>query len=258
VARIDPAMQERLLELLLAISNGRSDEAASIAIKIGAPKEDFDEPEFRRRSAEIVLLNQDANVSQLQVGKTVLLMTRASADCGIAVPSELTMLGKTLLHLDEIGRALDPEFLPNQAIRETAAELMRKRMQKSASSTTLFTMLMEARELLERLPRQFGRIVDTVAANELRLNVDAIDEKLLMEGFQKVANRITLGLVLAALIVGASILARVESSWTILGYPAIAIIFFVAAAGAGLFLVVTILVSDQKGQKKKHSAGRVP
>jgi len=251
VARIDPAMQERLLELLLAISNGRSDEAASIAIKIGAPKEDFDEPEFRRRSAEIVMLNQDASVAEMQVGRTVLLMTRASADCGIAVPSELTMLGKTLLHLDEIGRALDAEFQPNQAIRQTAAELMRKRMQKAASSTTLFTMLMEARELLERLPRQLSRILDTVAANELRFNVDAIDEKMLMEGFQKVANRITLGLVLAALIVGASILARVDSSWKILGYPGIAIIFFVAAGGAGLFLVVTILLSDQKSRRRK-------
>jgi predicted unusual protein kinase regulating ubiquinone biosynthesis (AarF/ABC1/UbiB family) len=258
VSRIDSAMQERLLELLLAISNGKSDEAASLAIKIGERKESFDELEFRRRSAEIVTLNQDASVSEMQVGKTLLLMTRASADCGIAVPSELTMLGKTLLHLDQIGRALDPSFQPNQAIRETAAELMRKRMQKSASSTTLFTTLMEARELLERMPRQLSRVLDTIAANELRLNVDAIDEKLLMEGFQKVANRITLGLVLAALIVGASILARVESSWTILGYPAIAIIFFVAAGGAGLFLVITILMSDQKAQRKKHSTRPSP
>jgi predicted unusual protein kinase regulating ubiquinone biosynthesis (AarF/ABC1/UbiB family) len=168
------------------------------------------------------------------------------------------MLGKTLLHLDEIGRALAPDFQPTEMIRRTAAELMRKRMQKSASSTTLFTTLMEARELIEKLPGQVTRILDTVAANELRVNVDAIDEKLLMEGFQKVANRITLGLVLAALIVGASILARVESSWTILGYPAIAIIFFVAAGGAGLFLVATILMSDQKSQRKKHSSGRTP
>ena len=258
VARIETTMQERLLELLLAISNGKSDEAASLAIKIGEPREGFEEAEFRRRSAEIVTLNQDASVAQMQVGRTVMLMTRASADCGITVPSELTMLGKTLLHLDEIGRALDSDFQPNLAIRETAAELMRKRMQKSASATTLFTSLMEARELLERLPRQFSRILDNVAANDLLVKVDAIDEKLLMEGFQKVANRITLGLILAAMIVGASLLARVESSWKILGYPAIAIIFFLAAGGAGLFLVFTILLSDQKSQKKKHSTGRAP
>jgi predicted unusual protein kinase regulating ubiquinone biosynthesis (AarF/ABC1/UbiB family) len=250
VARIDPAMQERLLELLLAISNGRSDEAATIAIKIGAPRESFDEAEFRRRTAEIVTLNQDASVTEMQVGRTVLLMSRASADCGIAVPSELTMLGKTLLHLDEIGRALDPEFQPNEAIRETAVELMRKRMKKSASTTTLFTALMDAKELVEQLPGRLSRILDTLAANELRLNVDAIDEKVLVEGFQKVANRITLGLVLAALIVGASLLTRAESSVRILGYPALAIVFFLVAASAGMVLVVTIFLSDQKSAKK--------
>jgi hypothetical protein len=135
---------------------------------------------------------------------------------------------------------------------------MSRRMKKSASTTTLFTTLMDFKEFFELLPGRVNRILDNVAANELRLNVDAIDEKLLMEGFQKVANRITLGLVLAALIVGASILSRVESTWKILGYPALAIIFFVAAAGAGIWLVVTILVSDQKSQRKKRWPGRAP
>jgi predicted unusual protein kinase regulating ubiquinone biosynthesis (AarF/ABC1/UbiB family) len=258
VTRIESSMQERLLELLLAISSGRSDEAASIAIKIGALRGGFDEPSFRRRTAEVVTLNQDTSVSEMQIGKSVMLMTKAAGDTGLEVPSQLTMLGKTLLHLDEIGRALDPDFQPNQAVRETAAELMRKRMQKSASSTTLFTTLMDLKEFLEALPRRVNRILDNVAANDLLIKVDAIDEKLLMEGFQKVANRITLGLILAAMIVGASLLARVESSWEILGYPAIAILFFLAAGGAGLFLVVTILVSDQKSQRKKHSTGRAP
>lgn len=251
VARIDPAMQERLLELLLAISNGRSDEAATIAIKIGDPSEGFDEAEFRHRTNEVVTLNQEASVAEMQIGRSVLLLTKAAADCGIAVPSDLTLLGKALLHLDQIGRALDPDFNPNDAVHEASVELMRKRMKKSASSTTFFTTLMDARELLERLPGRVSRIVDTLAANELRLHVDAIDEKLLMEGFQKVANRITLGLVLAALIVGASLLTRVESSFRILGYPAIAIVFFLAAAGAGMVLIVTIFLSDQKSQKKK-------
>jgi hypothetical protein len=63
-----------------------------------------------------------------------------------------------------------------------------------------------------------------------------------------VANRITLGLVLAALIVGAALLMRVQTSFTILGYPGIAILLFLAAAGGGFWLTLTILVWDRRNR----------
>ena len=75
--------------------------------------------------------------------------------------------------------------------------------------------------------------------------MDAIDETLLLEAFQKIANRITLGLVIAALIVGAALLTRVETSFKILGYPGIAIIFFSIAACMGMWLVLTIVLKDK-------------
>ena len=70
-----------------------------------------------------------------------------------------------------------------------------------------------------------------------------------MEGIQKIANRITLGLVLAALIVGAAMLMDVPTSFRILGYPGLAIIFFIAAATGGLLLIFNILFYDEKAKK---------
>ncbi|MGH9880199.1 MAG: ABC1 kinase family protein, partial [Pyrinomonadaceae bacterium] len=82
--------------------------------------------------------------------------------------------------------------------------------------------------------------------NQLRFKVDAIDEKVVLEGLQKVANRITLGLILAALIVGAAMLMRVETSFRILGYPGFPLIFFLLAAIAGIGLVLSIVFYDVK------------
>ena len=80
--------------------------------------------------------------------------------------------------------------------------------------------------------------------------MEAIDEGTLVEGFQKIANRITLGLVLAALIVGAAMLMQVETSFRILGYPGLAMLCFLAAAGGGFALVVNILMHDKKSREK--------
>ena len=245
VGRIAPRLQEPLLQLLLAISEGHSDDAVRFALKVGEVRPDFDEPEFSRRVADLVGRNQDAELRNMQVGKAVLEIGRISGDVGLRLPSELTMLGKTLLNLDQIAEALDPTFNPNASVRRNAAEIMRGRLLKSASSGNMFGGILELKEFMERLPGRVNKILDTVANNQLEVKVDAIDEARLMAGFQKVANRITLGLLLAALIIGAAMLMHVETTFRILGYPGLAIIFFLLAAGGGIALMLSILLKDE-------------
>jgi predicted unusual protein kinase regulating ubiquinone biosynthesis (AarF/ABC1/UbiB family) len=245
VGRIMPRLQEDLLQLLLAISEGRGEEAAQIAIKIGEKKDNFDAHEFMRTISEIVAAQQTATVAQMQVGRIVLEVTQAAAENGIRVPPELTMLGKTLLNLDQVGRALEPQFDPNASIRRNGAEILQRRLVKSLSPGNLFSGILEIKDLLQRLPARVNKFLDALANNELKVSVDAIDEKKLMIGFQKVANRITVGLIVASLIIGAALIMRVPTSFRIWGYPGLAILFFMVAATAGVVLLINILFYDR-------------
>jgi predicted unusual protein kinase regulating ubiquinone biosynthesis (AarF/ABC1/UbiB family) len=245
VGRIMPRLQEDLLQLLLAISEGRGEEATEIAIKVGEPRREFDQQEFTRRISEIVAQQKTATVEQMQVGRLVLEVTQTAAECGIRVPSELTMLGKTLLNLDQVGRALAPEFDPNASIRRNAAVILQQRVMKSLSPGNLFSGVLELKDLIQRLPSRLNKFLDALANNEFKVSVDAIDEKTLIIGFQKIANRITVGLIIASLIIGAALLMRVETSFRIWGYPGLAIIFFLCAAAAGIVLLLNILFYDK-------------
>jgi hypothetical protein len=91
-----------------------------------------------------------------------------------------------------------------------------------------------------------NQLLELVATNKLKVEVDAIDEDLLMAGLQKVANRITLGLILAALIMGAALLMRIETTFRIFGYPGFAILFFLLASAGGIALAVQILRRDRR------------
>lgn len=101
------------------------------------------------------------------------------------------------------------------------------------------------KDLLQRLPVRIDKILDAVANNDFKVSVDAIDEKTLIVGFQNVANRITTGLVIAALIVGAALMMRVDTSLRIWGYPGLAIILFLGAAASGVVLLVNIMFYDK-------------
>jgi predicted unusual protein kinase regulating ubiquinone biosynthesis (AarF/ABC1/UbiB family) len=250
VARVTPSLQEKLLQVLIAISEGRGDEAATAGLKIGRPMPGFDEAEYRRQVADLVGQSQGARMEDIQVGKVVLAFTRLCGQSGIRVPSDLTLLGKTLLNLDLVGRTLDPRFDPNAAIRRHAAEITRQRMLKVLSPGHFLETALELKDFAQRLPGRVNRILDLLASNSLQVGVDAIEEKVLIEGFQKIANRITLGLILASLIVGAAMLMRVETSFRIFGYPGLAMLCFIAAAAGGLTLVWSILRSDLHHDEK--------
>ena len=247
--QIAPRLQENLLQLLLAVSEGRSDDVTTIAIKIGEVTEQFQEIAFRNRIAALVGAQQAATLEQMQVGRVVLEITQASGESGLRVPAELTMLGKTLLNLDVVGRTLDPKFDPNASIRRNGAKILQERLWKALSPGNLFGGILELKDLLMRLPGRVNQILDVVARNDLKVQVDAIDELVLIEGMQKVANRITVGLILASLIVGAALMMRIDSSFRLFGYPGLAILCFMGAGGGGLILVITILLHDRSAKK---------
>jgi predicted unusual protein kinase regulating ubiquinone biosynthesis (AarF/ABC1/UbiB family) len=250
IGHTSPRMQEQLLKILLAISEGRSEEVADLSIKMGEIFEKFDEISFRRHIAELVQQQQDTTVESILVGMALLQVSRISVESGIRVPAELTMLGKTLLNLDEVGRKLNPKFDPNESIRRNAAQLMQQRLVKSMSPGNVFAAAMEAKEFVNEFPRRLNRLLDELVHNRLTLRIDAIDEAQLNESFEKVANRITVGLILAALIIGASMLMRVETDFRIFGYPGLAMLFFLAAAGGGSWLVISIILNDQRKNRK--------
>jgi ubiquinone biosynthesis protein len=250
IGRITPAMQEQLLKLLLAISQGRGEEAAEVTILLGEKLPDFNEPAFKREIAALVGRYGHQSLAEFQVGLAFIELNNVARKHHMRPPAELTMLGKTLLHLDHVARALEPDLDVNDAIRRNGADLMQRRVRKAATSGSVFGAVLEAKEFAEKLPGRVNRVLDSLAASELRMKVEMIDEGSVIDGLQKVANRITLGLILASMIVGAAMMMRIDTAFRILGYPGVAmILFLLAGTGAG-YLAVQILLHDRTPKRR--------
>lgn len=248
-----PSMQESLLKLLLAVSEGDSDQAADVSIRISDTSTDFDETQFRHKIGQLVAEELSGTLSKMDLGKTILEVGRTAAETGLYVPIELTLLGKTLLQLDEVGRILAPDFDPNESVRRNASKLLNRRVKGLVSEGKLFSSVLEAKQFVGALPARLNKILDAIGNAELDVKLKPVETHFLIESFQKVANRITTGLILASIIVGAALLMRVQTSFQIFGYPGIAIICFLVALAGGLWLVLSILWQDHKS---KHQSRR--
>ena len=250
VGRTTPEMQSQLIKVLVAVAEGKGEAAGEVVINISRKEQEFDPVAFKRRIAQIVALRVGQGLDQMNVGRTLLEVTGTAADMGLYTPSELTVLGKTLLQLDEVGRTLDPEFDPNAAVRRHVTDLMSRRMKKDATQGSLLSTILEMREFLGGLPLRINKIMDAIADREFELKVKALDADTMLAGLQKIANRITSGLILAALIIGAALLMRVDTDFRILGYPGLAMLCFLGAACGGCFLLVNIFVQDQRDRRR--------
>jgi ubiquinone biosynthesis protein len=245
VVRLDSTTRERLLRLLVAVADGHGDEAADIALALGRPTSFFDEEDFRRDVAGLVSSYHDLPQSDTHAGQILTEMTRISGQDGVRPPSELTLLGRTLLALDQVAAQLAPAFDADAAIRRYAGNVLQRAMVEELTPTSVLAGLLDTKEFVEQLPRRANTILSNLADGSMRVRVDAVDAQQLISAIQRLANRVVAGLVLAALIVGAAMMAGVETQATILGYPALALVFFVTAALMGLWLVVGILRSDE-------------
>ena len=254
VARIDPAVQEHLLKLLVAITEGRGYDAARVCMDIGTCMDNFDELHFTRGVADIIGRYHSASPDQFQEGRTVMELTRVAAENGVRPAPELALLGKTLLHLDEISRKLRPGFNPAVVLRKHSASILRRRMLKNLAPGHLLYSAMEVHTLSQKLPDRLNSLLEALVRNEFELRVNALDETRLMRNLQKIANRIAMGLVLAALIIGAAMMMQIESTVTIFGYPVFGVVMFLMAAGCGFGLVFNILLRDGR-HRNNHRRG---
>ncbi|MGY3265067.1 ABC1 kinase family protein [Lysobacter sp. HA35] len=253
IAHVPPKRRDRLLKLLFASVDGRGEDVAIEGISISTRLEDFDEERYMREVGQLVASYAARSGGRtVSEGRLVLDLTRIATACGLRTPPELSLLGKTLLNLESICDALDPDFDAKDVVRDHLEDVMRKRLRRSLSPAGLAGELIEVEGLVREAPRKLNNLLTLLSDNRLQVRLDGLDDSKLMENMQKIANRITVGLIIAALLVSSALMMRVDNGSRLFGYPAIAIILFLIAAFLGLFVVVSVLLTDHRARPKEE------
>jgi ubiquinone biosynthesis protein len=237
-ARLSTKMRDHMVQLLMGLADNRGDEAAETLMAIGDPLPDFDRPTYTREIASLIARNYELAIGEVQAGKVLYELINISYQRGLRLPAELTLLAKTLFNLDGVTRGLDPMFSPTAAIRDYANQLTRERAKRDFSPRRLLHLVTQSADLVATMPHRLDVITQRLATGDFATRVDVPQMDTLLNGMQKVANRVFSGLVLAGVVV-ASALLMPHMRW-------LGTIGFVIAGVIGLYMVVSILVSDRK------------
>ena len=253
VARVPRRVQTHLVKLLIGIGDGDGEEVAGVLAGMGHPLRDFDAAAFRDDVAHLVSGTVSLG-SQLQAGTVLVELARLSGAHGLRPPAEMSLVGKALLNLDQAVQHLDPDFEPAEAIRDNLLSIVSAGLAPSPGG--MLASALEAKDFAANLPRRANRILDSLSNGELAFRVAAFDEDRVLAVAQRLANRVTMGIILAAITVAAALMIRVDGGPRLLGYPALAVVFFLLAAVSGFALVVYILVTDRQAAARARANDR--
>jgi ubiquinone biosynthesis protein len=156
----------------------------------------------------------------------------------LLLPPDVAMLFKVFLTLDSLGRLLDPDFVMATRI-EPFAE--RAYAADRAPLAVARRGLAEVSSALGALPRDLQRLASRMRHGRLHVDVDTPRLDQFGHMLERSANRLTLGIVTAALIVGTAIALTVPGGPTLLGLPAFALIGFLSSLATGLWLIWAVL-----------------
>jgi len=156
----------------------------------------------------------------------------------LALPADLALLIKTFVTLEGMGRALDPDFHMAAEALPLLRQALHERYQPGALAERGWASLRRTAALIGRLPRDLARLLRTARRGRIQLQIDVADLHPVVDQLDRAAQRIAVGLVVAALIIGSSIVMTVGGGPTLFGLPAFGLLGFVGATLGAIWLVL--------------------
>ncbi|HKW11628.1 MAG TPA: AarF/UbiB family protein [Gemmatimonadaceae bacterium] len=240
-ARLSAALRDQIIRLLLDLSDNRGDDVAATLIEVGDPIPTFDTAKYSRDIASLMARHYDLAIGDVETGAVLYELINISFQRGLRLPAELTLLAKALFNLDAVTRALDPSYNPISTIREFGNQIAEEKARRELNPRKLLQLVMHGGDFLFALPHRLDLITQRVAAGDFAMRVEVPQLTVLLNGLQKVANRIFSGLVLAAIIIASAMLITTRKTLGTWG--------FIVAGAVSAWMVIAIWLGDRRKRR---------
>ncbi|MDO8774973.1 MAG: AarF/UbiB family protein [Burkholderiaceae bacterium] len=185
-------------------------------------------------------------LKQLRLGDMLSDLVAILRQHQLALPSDLSLLVKAFISLEGMGRELDPNFDMAGEAMPLLEQALRARYAPAALLQRGWRGVSEALSLVAGLPQDISRLLRAARRGRLEIHIDVTHLTRVGNQLDNAASRLTVGIVIAALIIGSSIVMTVPGGPTWLGLPFFGLLGFVGAVIGSIWLLLSIWHSGGK------------
>lgn len=245
VGRLDEQTKTYLQNLLLAIVERNIDKMIKIFIEAEVIDETKDTRLLRIDLNDFIDTYYGIPLNQLEIEKLFSNLIEVLRRHRIAVMTDIVLMSKALATIESVGRSLDPDFNMMELVEPYAKKLMLQPVIPKKQLKEIKQFVDETEELVKILPGELKQILRKIKKGRMNLIFEHRGLDRLITELDKSSNRLAFSLIIAALVIGSSIIVHSNKGPFIFGFPIFGLIGFLIAAIFGLWLVIAILRSGK-------------
>ncbi|NOQ51422.1 MAG: ubiquinone biosynthesis protein UbiB [Desulfuromonadaceae bacterium] len=245
VGRLDDDLKLQLTELLLCVLRRDVDRIVSQLLYSGELLDESNIKNLKRDLTEFIDDYYDILLQNLMVGKLLIDFVEILTEYRIKFPSNLMLLSRALFAMEGIGRQLDPSFNMVEQLKPFAEQIMKDRYSPSSIAKDAARTLQSYQSLGKSLPKDIKEFINRINRNQFKIDLEHRGLERLINDLDKSTNRISFSMVIAALIIGSSLIMQTEKGTLLFGFPILGLLGYTVAGVLGFGLAIAILRSGR-------------
>lgn len=231
--------RNQIVDLLHAFIS--KDETAFLQVLLDWTGEnDADESQLAYEVAELMLVYDDLQLKDLDLASLLNDISSLLRDNNLVLPADLSLLFKTLITLEGLGRQLNPGFRMIDQVTPFVEQIVLARYTPQAMLARGRQTVQEALHIMGELPHDFSKLLHQARRGRLKIDFDLKRLDHFGHQLDRASNRITMGILTASLVVGSSIIMTVSGGPQLFGLPLFGLMGFLIAFVNSLWIIFSI------------------
>jgi ubiquinone biosynthesis protein len=245
VGRLDAQLKGYLTDILLAILKRDVDEVISLLVFSGEFGESLNSRGLKRDLSEFIDSYYEIPLQEIEVGRMLVEFIEIITTYHIKLQPDLMLLTKALVIIEGMGRELDPQFDMVEHLKPFMEQAIRDKMSPRHFAKDMGAIVMSYVNLTKNLPREVREILHRLNRNKFKIDLEHRGLDLFSKEMDKSMNRLSSSLIIAALIIGSSIIMQTDKGPLIMDFPAFAFLGYTIAGMIGMWWVIAIIRSGR-------------
>lgn len=246
VGRLTQRRRDELLRLLLGLVQREPQAVADVLLDWTGNGHGANLTQLETEIETFVDQYHGTPLAQLSLAGMLADVTTILREHRLALPADLALLIKAFVSLESMGRGLDPGFHMATEALPLLRGVVRARWQPRAIGQRAWKALGRGLALAEQLPHDLSALLRRARRGRLQVGLELAHLRRVGDQLDRAASRLSLALVIAALIIGSSIVMTVSGGPTLLGLPAFGLLGFLGAVVGGLWLLRSVWRSHHR------------
>jgi ubiquinone biosynthesis protein len=240
VGRLSAHRRDEMLSLLLGLVERQPLTVADVLLDWSGDDHGINLGALEMEIEEFLDQYHGAPLSELNLGQMLADVTTILREHHLGLPPDMALLIKAFITLEGMGRGLDPAFHMTTEALPLLKKVVRARYQPKAVADRAWQAVRRTLAMAEQLPHDVSRLLRNARRGRVQVGIEVAHLKRVGDQLDRSANRLAMALVIAALIIGSSIVMTVQGGPTLFGLPAFGFLGFMAAVVGGVWLVRAI------------------